>query len=122
ENDEVWAALEALAGRAEPALRIRMLGRFGGGDDKPPYSTRWLTFLAGHLTDKDTRVFDTRVTECDPAGKWEVIRIGNFAAMRLGKLLELDVTPEPDWTEVQWSAYHGRVADALSARGIKAGR
>src|ERR671924_2429196 len=102
DNEAVWAALKALAVRAEPNLRVRMLGRFGSDDDEIRDRKRWLGFLAAFLDDEDVRRREDDVTQCDPCLQWGTIRVGDFAASRLSELLDVNPRPQPEWDETRW--------------------
>lgn len=119
-SEAVWEALLDLARRAEPAMRIRILGRFGSKDDLDLDSNRRLSFLASFLDDEDVRNRNDDVTQCDPVLRWGTISIRDFAASRIGELLKVEPQPDPEWDKETWSAHHGRVSEALAKLGITA--
>src|SRR5690606_22410831 len=104
----------------EPAMRIRILGRFGSKDDLDLDSNRRLSFLASFLDDEDVRNRNDDVTQCDPVLRWGTISIRDFAASRIGELLKVEPQPDPEWDKETWSAHHGRVSEALAKLGITA--
>jgi hypothetical protein len=119
DNTAVWEALTRLAKRAEPNLRVRILGRFGGEHDVVRDRKRWLGFLASFLTDEEVRRREDDAVEGDACLAWGTISIRNFAASRIAEIMRIKPTPEPDWDETHWTEHRGRVREALAAEGIE---
>jgi hypothetical protein len=117
DNDAAWDALTRLAKRAEPALRVRILGRFGIEEDTSD-PTQAMSFVAGFLDDPDVRRREDDVRQCDPVLRWGSISVRDVAAYKLAGMLELESVPNPDWTRRQWRNLHTQINETLEQQGI----
>ncbi len=112
----VWAALRNAAVKADVGVRMEMIGRFGDRSSLTPANLhRVAGFLAAFLDDQTVRDMSVAPNQYDgcEARWWPEIEVRNWAAYRLGMLLEMDVSacaPGEPISEKQWEELRGQVA------------
>jgi hypothetical protein len=112
---------------------VRSLGRAGAGAD-----VATLRFLAELLADRTTRVLPVvrsapsrRTSRGRSLAEWgrrfrgpcagrrfPRLAVGDFAALQIGALLELEVAERESWSERDWAWLRARVREALAKRGV----
>jgi hypothetical protein len=81
-------------------------------NDAPEGRKHRLAFLAEHLTDdtaRDRNQDPHRFGVGSAGSAFPQLEVRNFAAMRLALLLEIDVSPNKEWTAAQWAELREKV-------------
>lgn len=112
DNEALWQALEEFTRRAEPGLRIHILGRTYRWDDKTR-TRHALKFVAAFLDDPDECHRRDMGSGRQFAEGWGSITVGDFASLHLGELLKLSPEPKPEWTQRHWRHHKRQVRAAL---------
>jgi hypothetical protein len=113
DDPRVWAALENAAKRADVGLRLEFLGRM----TRSTMGRRLRLDFLSHFLDDDT----VRDVASDPkrfggpgaAFHFPRIAIRDFAAWKIGWVLEMDIEPDANWTPEQWTQFRARVRQEL---------
>jgi hypothetical protein len=116
EDERAWQALERAARRADPALRMELLGNVEYPRPKAVQLGRRLAFLARFLDDDELR--DARANPDMYRGRhagfgFEQLEVRNFAALKIAELLELRVEMTPQASATQWAKFRERMRDAV---------
>jgi hypothetical protein len=120
-----WQALAETARRVDLGQRLEMMDTVS--DLRPP-SRQAVEFLAGFLDDEMVRVIE-RAGFPEP-GKpeplfsgpcagftFERLAVRDFAALSLAPLVKVDVDPDSNWKEDDWSRLRQQVRKALATSG-----
>jgi hypothetical protein len=110
-DDRVWTTLAKTAKRVDLRQRLEIVDKVGDSQHRD----RQVAFLRQFLEDQDVRS-PAREDFSDGlvAGfVFDRIKVGDFAAMELGRALAVASEPDPNWSEAEWKTHHAKVADAL---------
>lgn len=115
-DQRLWDALTLTTEQQNVDARMKILEcvnhRHGAGENH----NQRIAFAAHFLSDDAERWRANR--EYLPAQEWSMIRVGQFAAMQIGKLLKLRTEPEPAWSTERWNKFKAEVREVLEAKGM----
>lgn len=111
DNDFVWQALVKTAKRVDLYRRLEIIENVTQEDH---YPHRQIDFCRQFLNDTSERIRNENSPDGGNAGfRYERLKVCDFAAEKLGQLLEVKTYPLPGWNADDWKAYQSKIADAL---------
>ena len=111
-NDpHVWAAFLRAAQRAETGLRMELMNSLTRSQIGEKYRTQCLAFLSALLQDTTLRSLDNGAYS-GPCAAFTIprLRVCDFAAMQIARLMGWPDRPDRTWTEGRWDHLRGRAA------------
>ena len=127
DDSRVFAALEAMARRADTRRRLEVLESVYYHGGQGARSLHLLQFLAKFLDDTSERVVmvDKRGVPDDPryfdtyAGSgFPRLKVGDMAAMYIANAVGIGTSPDKTWTNREWKLLHEKVREALKRKRL----
>lgn len=116
-DPDAWRTLAEVAKRSEVGLRLEMMGVMDYAFIEERQRPQRVAFLRQFLSDRSVRDLSANPKgfEGPCAGfVFQRLAVRDWAALQIAAILELDVDPDPSWSDREWASLRRQVRIALA--------